>query len=78
MCWPSIFFPSHDKLGKALASVEGVCEGVPTTEALHRIKAKRKVEAPVADQLYAVLFEGKAPRAALQALMERNPKAETN
>jgi len=67
-----------DKLEKALASVEGVCEGVPTTEALHRIKAKRKVEAPVADQLYAVLFEGKSPRAALQALMERNPKAETN
>jgi len=66
-----------DNLEKALASVEGVCEGVPTTEALHRIEAKRKVEAPVADQLYAVLFQGKAPRAALQALLERDPKAET-
>lgn len=66
-----------DKLETALASVEGVCEGVPTTEALHRIEAKRKVEAPVADQLYAVLFQGKAPAAALQALLERNPKAET-
>ena len=65
-----------DKLEKALASVEGVCEGVPTTEALHRIEAKRKVEAPVADQLYAVLFQGKSPKAALQALMERDPKAE--
>jgi len=35
------------------------------------------VEAPVADQLYAVLFQGKSPQAALQALMERDPKAET-
>lgn len=66
-----------DSLEKALASVEGVCEGVPTTEALHQIKAKRKVEAPVADQLYAVLFQGKAPGAALQALLERDPKAES-
>ncbi|NDA25731.1 MAG: glycerol-3-phosphate dehydrogenase, partial [Verrucomicrobia bacterium] len=66
-----------DKLEKALASVSGVCEGVPTTEALHRIEAKRKVAAPVADQLYAVLFEGKPPKAALQALMERDPKAES-
>ena len=65
-----------DPLEKALASVKGVCEGVPTTKALHGVEAKRKVEAPVADQLYAVLFEGKSPRAALQALMERDPKAE--
>jgi glycerol-3-phosphate dehydrogenase (NAD(P)+) len=67
-----------DKLEKALASVEGVCEGVPTTQALHGLKAKRRVEAPVADQLFAVLFEGKSPKAALQALMERDPKAETD
>ena len=66
-----------DDLGKALASVEGVCEGVPTTKALHGIEAKQKVDAPVADQLHAVLFEGKAPLAALQSLMERDPKAET-
>jgi glycerol-3-phosphate dehydrogenase (NAD(P)+) len=67
-----------DKLEKALNSVEGVCEGVPTTQALHGLKAKRRVEAPVADQLFAVLFEGKSPKAALQALMERDPKAETD
>jgi glycerol-3-phosphate dehydrogenase (NAD(P)+) len=67
-----------DKLEKALASVEGVCEGVPTTQALHGLMAKRRVEAPVADQLFAVLFEGKSPKAALQALMERDPKAETD
>jgi glycerol-3-phosphate dehydrogenase (NAD(P)+) len=67
-----------DKLEKALNSVEGVCEGVPTTQALHGLMAKRRVEAPVADQLFAVLFEGKSPKAALQALMERDPKAETD
>jgi len=66
-----------DKLEKALSSVEGVCEGVPTTKALHGVEAKYKVEAPVADQLHAVLFEGQSPRAALQALMDRDPKAET-
>ncbi len=65
-----------DKLERVLAALEGVCEGVPTTEALHRIEAKRNVEAPVADQLYAVLFQGKTPKAALQALLERDPKAE--
>lgn len=66
-----------DSLSEALASVEGVCEGVPTTQALHQMGAKLKVEAPVAEQLHAVLFQGQSPRAAAQALMDRDPKAET-
>jgi len=67
-----------DPLAKALASVEGVCEGVPTTEALYKIGGRQKAEAPVAEELYAVLFRGKSPQAALQTLMERDPKAETS
>ena len=65
-----------DTLEKALSSVEGVCEGVWTTQALHKMLARKHVEAPVAHQLYQVLFEGKSPKEGLTSLLDRDSKAE--
>ena len=65
-----------DSLEKAIASVEGVCEGVWTTQALHKMLARKHVEAPVARQLYQVLFEGKSPKEGLTSLLDRDSKAE--
>lgn len=65
-----------DPLNKALASVEGICEGVPSTEALHRILQSQAVEAPVAEELYQILFKGKPPEQALMSLLSRDPKEE--
>lgn len=65
-----------DPLEKALASVEGICEGVPSTQALHRILQSQAVEAPVAEELYQILFKGKPPKQALLSLLSRDPKEE--
>lgn len=65
-----------DPLEKALSSVEGICEGVPSTEALHRILQKQPIEAPVAEELYQVIFKGKPPREAMLSLLARDPREE--
>jgi glycerol-3-phosphate dehydrogenase (NAD(P)+) len=65
-----------DSVAQALASVEGVCEGVPTAQALHEILVSRNVEAPIAHELYQVLVNGKSPKDSLTALLDRDSKAE--
>jgi glycerol-3-phosphate dehydrogenase (NAD(P)+) len=66
-----------DSVAQALASVEGVCEGVPTTQALHEILTSKKVEAPIAHELYQVLVNARSPKDSLTALLDRHSKAET-
>lgn len=66
--------------GKALPDILGsmgeVAEGVPTTEAAHQLGRQLGVELPIVDQMYEVLFKGKSPVAAIETLMEREPKHE--
>lgn len=66
--------------GCALEDVLGemtmVAEGVETTRATYRLAQRVGVEMPIVEQVHAVLFEGKAPRAAVEELMSREPKAE--
>jgi glycerol-3-phosphate dehydrogenase (NAD(P)+) len=74
------------RLGQALASGLGlaeaqrqlgqVAEGVPTTRAAVHLARQTGVDMPIAEQMHAVLFEGKDPRKALLDLMQREPKAE--
>ena len=66
-----------DSLTQALASVDGVCEGVPTTEALHKILLAQKIDAPIAQQLFQVLQGKKSPKEGLLALLDRGSKSET-
>lgn len=76
----------NHRVGQALASgkalpdiletMREVAEGVPTTEAAHQLGRELDVELPIVDQMYEVLFEGKPPVAAIQTLMEREPKRE--
>jgi len=65
-----------DSLEKALRSVEGICEGVPSTQALHPILQSQRIDAPVAEELYQILFKGKPPKEALLSLLSRDPKEE--
>jgi glycerol-3-phosphate dehydrogenase (NAD(P)+) len=66
-----------DTVAQALASVDGVCEGVPTTEALHKILEIKKIEAPIARELFKVLQGNKSPKEGLLALLDRGSKSET-
>lgn len=63
-------------LDSVLASMGMVVEGIRTTKAAHTISAKYKVQMPIAQQLYHVLFDGLDPRTAVEALMGRDPKTE--
>lgn len=53
-----------------------VAEGVNATRAALALAARAGVELPIAAQVAAVLFDGKAPAAAITDLMERTLKAE--
>ncbi len=63
-------------LQEVLDSMGMVVEGIRTTEAAHFISQKYKVQMPIAEQLYHVLFEGLDPKTAVEALMGRGPKTE--
>jgi glycerol-3-phosphate dehydrogenase (NAD(P)+) len=63
-------------LSLADASAGLVAEGVRTTLAACALAEREAVEMPIARQMKAVLYDGKAPRAALEELMLRSLKRE--
>ncbi len=63
-------------LDDALRSIEGVVEGVGTTRAVRVLSRRLGVQMPICEELYAVLFEDKDPRASLIDLMARGAKDE--
>ena len=65
-------------LERALASTPMVIEGVETARAAVALGRRYRVELPIIEQVHAILFERRAPRRALQALMRRSGKAESS
>ena len=66
--------------GKTIEEILGsmfmVAEGVETTRAAHALARQAGIEMPIVAEMYGVLFEQRTPRAALENLMLREPKAE--
>jgi len=66
--------------GKSLAEITStmkmVAEGIPTTKGAFECARRFGIETPIIDQVYAALYEGKAPIQAMQELLDRDPKAE--
>ncbi len=46
-----------------------VAEGVPTTKALHMIAKEKGLYLPIAEEVYAMIEEGKDPRKSVQDLL---------
>ncbi len=65
------------KLDEILAGMEMVAEGVFTTRAARTLARRTGVEMPITEEIYRVLFKGKAPARAVRDLMMRGRKAET-
>jgi glycerol-3-phosphate dehydrogenase (NAD(P)+) len=66
-----------ESLQQVLSTMDMVAEGVWTTRALFGPEADPpEVEMPIAEQVHAVLFEGKAPREAVNDLMTRAASGE--
>jgi len=53
-----------------------VVEGYETTRSFNELCRERGIDAPILREVHAILFEGKAPAAALQSLMMRGLKSE--
>jgi glycerol-3-phosphate dehydrogenase (NAD(P)+) len=65
-----------EKAEAIVASMVAVAEGYPTARAARELARKRKVVTPVMDEVYAMLYEGKDVRQAVQDLTARESKAE--
>ncbi len=63
-------------LEEALHGMVNVAEGVSTTRSVYGLSRREGIEMPITDEVYQILFEGKSPRAAVSALMDRAPKDE--
>jgi len=64
------------KLKDILDEMVMVAEGVKTTRAAVKLSRKKRVEMPIAEQVYRVLFFGKSPLKAIRDLMVRKAKKE--
>jgi glycerol-3-phosphate dehydrogenase (NAD(P)+) len=71
-----------EKIGKgtsleqALSEMVMVAEGVKTSHAAMELAQKAKVEVPITDEVYKVLFEKKSAKEAVKSLMARAARAE--
>ncbi len=66
-----------ETLEQVLGNMVMVAEGVNTARAARDLGREHGVELPITEQVCALLFEGRGPREALQALMTRDLKSET-
>jgi glycerol-3-phosphate dehydrogenase (NAD(P)+) len=63
-------------LEQAQHATESVVEGIATCESVAALAARYQVDMPITRAVYAVLFEGKPVRLAIEDLMSRRLKAE--
>ena len=61
---------------EAVRSV-GTVEGYPCAKTAYELGQKLRVEMPIVEQSYAVLYEGKSPAQALRDLMTRPKRHES-
>ena len=63
-------------VAEALAQIGHVAEGVGAAEALHRLAAHHRVDMPICGAVWRVLRGDLPPRAAVEALLKREPRPE--
>lgn len=59
----------HDEIGQEV-------EGILTVRELHQLAQRLKIEMPITEQVYRVVHGGIDPRHAVEALLQRDPRAE--
>jgi glycerol-3-phosphate dehydrogenase (NAD(P)+) len=62
---------------EAQEEIQQVVEGVKAAKAVHDVAEELGIEMPIANQVYRILYEGVAPREAVEALMTRELKPES-
>jgi glycerol-3-phosphate dehydrogenase (NAD(P)+) len=61
---------------QALAEIGQEIEGIVTSRAVKQLAQQYMIDMPIAEQVYAVLYEARSPREATQHLLDRVQKAE--
>jgi glycerol-3-phosphate dehydrogenase (NAD(P)+) len=61
---------------EAKAEINMVIEGINATKILYMISKKHKINMPIVDQVYSILFNNKNPELAINELMDRKLKDE--
>ncbi len=64
------------RLGAVLKETEMIVEGVTTAKSAYELAKRHKVEMPIIEEIYRVLYENKNPKVAVHDLMTRTPKSE--
>jgi glycerol-3-phosphate dehydrogenase (NAD(P)+) len=64
------------RLDEITGAMKMVAEGVRTTRSAYELARKVGVDMPITNQVYQILYEGKAPAEAVRDLMTRELKAE--
>jgi len=63
---------------EALAGINQAVEGYHAARAVHDVSQRERVEMPICDAIYRILYEGLAVRDAVQQLMAREIRLETD
>lgn len=69
-------------LGKGLpaqtiaAEIGQEIEGIPTARIVHELSIRHRIEMPITEQIYRILYEGLSPHEAVGNLLVREPKPE--
>lgn len=64
------------KLADALRGLGQEAEGVASAREIYRLARARKVDMPITEQVYRVLYENLSPQAAVETLLRRESRAE--
>jgi glycerol-3-phosphate dehydrogenase (NAD(P)+) len=64
-------------MAQAQSAIHQVVEGLPAARAVHAVAQRLAVDMPICQEIYRVMHEGKPVRAAVQALMGREVRSET-
>jgi glycerol-3-phosphate dehydrogenase (NAD(P)+) len=63
-------------LHEIISGMHGVAEGVGTSSGLLALASENQIDLPITEQVDAILHQGKAPREAIRAIMERPQRRE--
>ncbi len=67
---------SGKSLSQILSEMTMIAEGVKTTESAYELSKQLKVEMPIIEQMYQILYHNKSPKKAVEELMTRHLKPE--
>jgi glycerol-3-phosphate dehydrogenase (NAD(P)+) len=63
-------------IDQILAHLQGTAEGINTTAVLLQLAAQQNIDLPIATEVGKLINQQTTPQIAMQALMQREPKAE--